>query len=172
MSIGSILSSITHINDLLSFAGVADKIKPLISQALSGASLDAMARSVLSSGVINTLESMAEHLFPNVAPELRLAAGAVASYNQDKTIWLQQALNAILGDTLVDGPLAVDGIYGPATVKAVEQFQQQSVGLKKDGWAYRITTPLIEAALAKVLAKSPKVADNQVPVTAPAQVVT
>lgn len=164
MSIASILSGLS-INGLLSFAGVGDTLKPLISQALSGASLDAMARSVLSSGVINTLESLAEHLFPKVAPELRLAAGIVSSYNKDKTIWLQQALNTILGTKL-----AVDGIYGPATVAAVEQFQTQQLGLKVDGWAYRITTPLIEAALAKIFTKSNKVAINQVAVTAPAQV--
>lgn len=165
MSISSVLSSITNINGLLSFTGVKEKILPLISQALSGASLDAMARSVLSDGVITTLENVAEHLFPNVAPELKLAAAVVASYNNDKTVWLQQALNAILGTSLV-----VDGVYGPATVAAVEQFQQQQVGLKVDGWAYRLTTPLIEAALAKVLTKSSVVADNQTAVTAPAQV--
>lgn len=171
MSIASILSSLPSINSLLSFAGVADKIKPLISQALSGASLDTMARSVLSSGVINTIETLAEHLFPNLAPELRLAAGVVASYNHDKTIWLQQALNAILGADLAK-PLDVDGIYGPATVAAVELFQQKTVGLAVDGWAYRITTPLIEAALAKVLAKSTVAADQQVAVTTPAQAAT
>lgn len=167
MSIGSVLSTIESagINGLLSFVGVGESLKPLISQALSGASLDAMARSVLSDGVISTLEGIAEHLFPNVAPELRLAAAVVASYNRDKTIWLQQALNAILGTNL-----AVDGIYGPNTVAAVEQFQEKQVGLKPDGWAYRLTTPLIEAALAKLLTKSTAVADQQVAVTAPAQV--
>lgn len=165
MSIGSVLSSLGNINSLLSFAGVAEKVKPLIAQALSGASLDTMARSILSSGVINTLESVAEHLFPNVAPELRLAAGVVASYNQDKTIWLQQALNAILGTDL-----AVDGIYGEQTRLAVEQFQQQTVGLKVDGFAYKVTQPLIEAALAKLLTHKPAVATAQVAVTAPAQV--
>lgn len=167
MSITSVLSTFetAGINALLSFNGVGEKIKPLISQALSGAALDAMARSSLSSGVINTLESIAEHLFPNVAPELKIAAAVVASYNQDKTIWLQQALNVVLGTDL-----AVDGIYGPNTVKAVEQFQTQIVGLAVDGFAYRVTTPLLEAALAKVLAKSSAAADNQTAVTKPAQV--
>lgn len=168
MSISTVLSTIESagINGLLSFAGVGESLKPLISQALSGASLDAMVRTALSGGgVINTLEGVGEHLFPKVAPELRAAAAVVASFNRDKTIWLQQALKAILK---ID--LAVDGIYGPKTVAAVEQFQQQQVGLNVDGWAYRLTTPLIEAALAKVLAKSTAVADNQVAVTAPAQV--
>lgn len=160
----------SNINQLLSFAGIGSAVRPLIQQALSGASLATMAREVLSSGVIDSLEKTAESLFPNIAPELKLAAGIVAAYDNDKTKWLQQALNAILGTTL-----AVDGIYGPNTTAAVEQFQQQQVGLKVDGWAYRVTTPLIEAALAKLLTKSPsaaKVITEQVAVTAPAQVTT
>lgn len=168
MSLGSVLSSITHITGLQSLVGVGTAVLPLIRQALSGASLDTMVRSVLAGGgVINTLETMAEHLFPNLAPELRVAAAVVATYDTDKTKWLQQALNVILGTSL-----AVDGIYGPATVAAVEQFQERTVGLKVDGWAYRITTPLIETALAKILTKSPAVAVRQVAVTAPAQVAT
>lgn len=165
MSIGSVLSTFGNLNQLWSLIGVGQSVRPLIQQALSGASLDTMARSILSSGVIQTLETAAESLFPNLAPELKLAAGIVAAYDHDKTKWLQQALNAVLGTNL-----DVDGIYGPATVKAVEQFQQGVVGLKVDGWAYRLTTPLIEAALAKLLAHKPAVATAQVAVIAPAQV--
>lgn len=165
MSITSVLSSIPNIGQLWSLIGVGQSVRPLIQQALSGASLDAMIRSIVSDGVVSTLETAAEGLFPKLAPELRLAAGAVSAYDHDKTKWLQQALNPILGINL-----AVDGIYGPATVAAVEQFQQTVVGLKVDGWAYRVTTPLIEAALAKVLAKAPSVATEQVAVTTPAQI--
>lgn len=165
MSIGSVLSSIPNINQLWSLIGVGPAVRPLIQQALSGASLDSMLRSTLSSGVIQTLETAAEGLFPNLAPEIKLAAVSVAAYDHDRTRWLQRALNAILGTSL-----AIDGIYGVATVAAVEQFQQTVVGLKVDGFAYRVTTPLIEAALAKVLAKAPSVATEQVAVTAPAQV--
>lgn len=162
----------SNINQLLSFAGIGNAVRPLIQQALSGASLATMAREALSGGsVVGILEKAAEALFPNLAPELRLAAGAVAAYDNDKTKWLQQALNVILGP---DENLVVDGIYGPATVAAVEQFQQQQVGLKVDGWAYRVTTPLIEAALAKMLTKpaAAKVITAQVAVTTPAQVAT
>lgn len=165
MSIGSVLSSIPNIGQLFSLIGVGTTVRSLIQQALSGASLDAMLRSTLSSGVIQTLETAAEGLFPNLAPELKLAAASVAAYDHDRTRWLQQALNAILSINL-----DVDGIYGHDTRTAVEQFQQTVVGLKVDGWAYRVTTPLIEAALAKVLAKAPSVATEQVAVTTPAQI--
>lgn len=170
MSIGSVLSSIPNIGQLWSLIGVGQSVRPLIQQALSGASLDSMIRSIVSDGVVSTLETAAEGLFPKLAPELRLAAGAVSAYDHDKTKWLQQALNVILGPLDVHVHLDVDGIYGPATVAAVEQFQQTVVGLKVDGWAYRVTTPLIEAALAKVLAKAPSVATEQVAVTTPAQI--
>lgn len=162
------MSIITEVNQLWSVIGVGQTLRQLIQQAMSGASLDAMARSILSSGVIETLEKTAETLFPNVAPELKLAAAVVAGYDHDGTKWLQQSMRTILG---ID--LAVDGIYGPATTAAVEEFQQQTLGLKVDGFAYRVTRPLIEAALAKLLAKSSRVAaivGQQEAVTAPAQV--
>src|SRR6185369_16415250 len=105
-------SVITNISQLWSLIGVGSTMKSIVSQAMSGGSLVSMARELLSGNVVTTLEAMGEHLFPKVAPELRLGAAIVAAYDTDKTKWLQQALNAILGTKL-----DVDGIYGPATVK-------------------------------------------------------
>lgn len=158
-----------NVLSFFSAIGVGNVMRQLIAQAMSGGSLVDMAKSILTKDNIATLEGYAEQIFPKVAPELKLAAGIVAAYDHDKTKWLQQALKAILG---ID--LAVDGIYGPATIAAVEQFQGMSLGLKVDGFAYRITTPLIEAALARLLSKPVTAAaiGAQTAMLAPSQVST
>ena len=56
--------------------------------------------------------------------------------------WLQESLN-----TLVDAGLEVDGEYGPATNKAVAEYQTEN-GLKADGWAGPETISLIVEQLA------------------------
>jgi peptidoglycan hydrolase-like protein with peptidoglycan-binding domain len=56
--------------------------------------------------------------------------------------WLQESLN-----TLADAELEVDGEYGPATNKAVSEFQKEN-GLKVDGWAGPETINLIVKQLA------------------------
>lgn len=137
--------------------GVGQTMRSLIQQAMSGASLSTMAKSALTRSNIDALESVAETLFPKAAPELRLAAAVVAAYDHDKTKWLQQALNIVLKLTGTPDELDPDGIYGTKTVAAVEKFQTSVVGLAVDGFAYKLTTPLIEAALAKLLTKSPTV---------------
>lgn len=60
------------------------------------------------------------------------------------TRWLQAALNR-LGTT---PPLDIDGLAGPATVRAIK-FAQRAAGLDQDGIVGPLTTAAIEAALAK-----------------------
>lgn len=151
-----------------SIVGVGTSVRQAISQAMSAVSLDGMLRGiVVNSDVVSYLESVAETWLPNLRPGLRLVAGAIITYNNDPTKWLQQALKAILN---ID--LDVDGIYGPETIAAVEQFQQTIVGLKVDGLAYKVTTPFIEMALAKLLTHpvASQVIAEQTVVTAPSQV--
>lgn len=150
-------------NQLFSLTGMSAALKSLAQQALSGPNLVSMATGILSGDLVGVLERTAEGLFPNLAPELHLAAAVVAGYDHDKTKWLQQALNALNGNT----DLSVDGIYGPATVTAVEKFQQNTLGLTVDGFAYRITNAAIQAALTKLTAKAPP---TQAPQLAPPQV--
>lgn len=167
------MNFISEINQLWSLIGVGQTMRSLIQQAMSGASLVAMAKSALSQSNIDALEAVAEQLFPKLAPELRLAAAVVAAYDHDKTKWLQQSLNIVLKLTGEPDELTVDGIYGPATVAAVEKFQTDITGLKVDGFAFKATTPLIEAALAKLLSRSPTVTavvTQQQAVLEPAQV--
>lgn len=57
------------------------------------------------------------------------------------TAWVQVSLNKILGLSL-----AVDGLDGPATIRAVKQFQSAH-GLDIDGNAGALTCATIEAAL-------------------------
>lgn len=152
-----------------SIVGVGTSVRQAISQAMSALSLDGMLRGiVVNSDVVSYLESVAETWLPNLRPELRLVAGAIMTYNNDPTKWLQQALNTINGGT----PINVDGIYGPETIAAVEKFQQTVVGLKVDGLAYKVTTPFIEMALAKLLTHpvTSQVIAEQTVVTAPSQV--
>jgi hypothetical protein len=63
------------------------------------------------------LEQVGAALFPKVAPELHVAAGAVAAFDPDVTKWLQASLNVLLDPSPT---LVVDGLYGPMTRNAVE----------------------------------------------------
>lgn len=159
---------------LSSITGVAPAMKSLVQQAFSAGNLVTMAQGVLSGNVVAALESTAETLFPKVAPEIRLAAALVTTYDHDHVKWLQGALNSINGDKA----LVVDGIYGQATVAAVTKFQEDTAaefGLSVDGFAYKITNGAINAVLQRLLtpattAQAPKLAPSQLagPAEAPA----
>ena len=81
---------------------------------------------------------------PKVAPELHVAAGAVAAFDPDVTKWLQGSLNALL-----DPEPRGRGLDRPMTRNAVERLQAK-LGLKVDGWAGEITKAAIAAALTKL----------------------
>lgn len=67
--------------------------------------------------------------------------GKVQDYSVD---WIQKSLNEITG-----AELQVDGDYGPATKKAVAEFQEEH-GLKADGWAGVQTCAAIVEELSKI----------------------
>ena len=100
----------------------------------------------VSAALATVLDEVGAFLFPKVAPELHVAAGAVAAFDPDVTKWLQGSLNALLEPS---PNLVVDGLYGPMTRNAIEQLQAK-LGLKADGWAGEITKAAIAAALAKL----------------------
>lgn len=89
------------------------------------------------------LEKYGGDFFPNVRPELRIAAAAMTAYDSNTTKWVQGSLNAFLE---LDPPLWVDGSYGPKTKAAVE-LAQAKLGLRVDGWAGQLTNNAIQAFL-------------------------
>ena len=91
------------------------------------------------------LEAIGGALFPKVAPQLKMAAGAMASFDPNVTKWLQGSLNSLLDPS---PELAVDGIYGRLTKAAVERLQEK-MGLTVDGWAGALTQAAISNALSK-----------------------
>jgi peptidoglycan hydrolase-like protein with peptidoglycan-binding domain len=91
------------------------------------------------------LDSLGAMLFPNVKPELRIAAVAMTQYDTNLNMWIQGALNIFV--TPSPG-LAVDGIYGPKTGAAVASLQKQ-LGMTVDGWAGN----LVQTALMQLMAK-------------------
>lgn len=87
------------------------------------------------------LTRLGAQLFPKAAPAIQQVGAAVAAFDPNGVKWLQGALNAVQGTKLV-----VDGIYGPKTTAAVEDFQKQH-GLVLDGVAGKITQAALQALL-------------------------
>lgn len=91
------------------------------------------------------MEALGGMLFPNVRPELHIAAVAMTQYDTDLNKWVQGGLNAFV----VPSPnLKVDGVYGPKTKAACAALQSQ-LGMKVDGWAGN----LVQLALMQLMAK-------------------
>lgn len=140
----------SHINDLFSIMNVIPMVKKLLDTTSNPKDLDGTIRKLVPT-LVPIIEGIAATLFPQLAPAFHLVAGAMVAFDPDKTKWLQQALNTILPDA---EDLVVDGVYGPKTVKAVEQVQEH-LGLGVDGWAGQITNTAIQFALNKLFAASP-----------------
>jgi len=119
-------------------------IKSILDQAMSND--DVVTKiSKLAKPVGDLLSGLGGQLFPDVKPQLQVAAAAMAAFNPDVTKWLQGSLNALV----VPSPnLAVDGQYGPKTKAAVAALQTK-LGLTVDGWAGQMTQAAISAALTK-----------------------
>lgn len=146
-NLGNIFTDVGHFWEALNVLPV---IRSSIQQSLSAGNLTDKVKAFLSPTMIKAMESYAESLLPNIAPELKVAAGLVLAYDHDGNKWLQGGLNQVLDPS---PNLAVDGFYGPATIAAVERFQEETVGLKKDGFAFKVTNTALQAALNKLLAK-------------------
>lgn len=101
----------------------------------------------LAPGVAPLIQSIGSELFPKASSTLQTVAGVVAAFDPNTTKWLQGSINAILKPAT---PLVVDGIYGKATIAAVEQLQTK-LGLSADGIAGQITQAAIATALTKLV---------------------
>lgn len=117
----------------------------IIQTATSNASISERIEKT-APDIANVLIDIGSTLFPKAAPELRMAAGAIASFDKNYTVWLQKSLNAMVTPS---PNLEVDGIYGAKTRDAVEKLQKQ-LGLKIDGVAGKLTQAAISTALANV----------------------
>lgn len=97
------------------------------------------------------LEQAGAAMFPKVAPELHIAAAAMAAFDPNVTKWVQGACNALITPSPA---LDVDGLYGPMTRSAVEKLQAQ-LGLKVDGWAGTLTQAALGSLLSSRLSLGP-----------------
>ena len=128
-------------------AALAPTVKSILDAASGNESIVTKIKEV-SAPLAGLLETIGGTLFPQAAPALRVAAGAMAAFDPDVTKWLQGSLNSLLDPS---PNLVVDGLYGPKTRAAVEQLQAK-YGLRIDGWAGSLT----QAAIASALATKPK----------------
>lgn len=120
----------------------ASTVKSIIDEASSNDSIVTKIKTTAPE-IVPILENAGNELFPNVAPELHIAAGAMATFDPNMTKWLQGVLNKFL----VPSPnLLVDGIYGKLTIAAVKQAQTK-LGIKVDGWAGQITQAALQSVL-------------------------
>lgn len=121
----------------------ATSIKSILDIANSNEGVVAKIKDILPE-TIPFLQSIGSQLFPKVAPQIQVAAAAMAAFDPNIVKWVQGACNTILGTTL-----AVDGHYGDRTKAAVEQLQAK-LGLKVDGFAGQITQLAISLAMSKL----------------------
>lgn len=128
-------------------AGLAPTVKSILDAATGNESIVTKIKEV-SAPLAGLLETVGGALFPQAAPALRVAAGAMAAFDPNVTKWLQGSLNVLVDPS---PNLVVDGLYGPKTRAAVEQLQAK-YGLRIDGWAGSLT----QAAIASALATRPK----------------
>jgi len=117
-------------------------VKGLIDVATSNADLVSKIRESVAP-LAGVLEGLGAQFFPKVAPQIHIAAAAMASFDPNITAWVQKAINQFMSPT---PPLVVDGVYGPKTRAAVEAFQAK-YGLTVDGFAGQITQALISNLL-------------------------
>lgn len=141
----------SHINDLFSIMNVVPKIKQLLDSTSNPKALKGVISDLVPT-LVPIIEAIGATLFPLLAPEFHLVAGAIVSFDQDKNKWLQKSLNTILTD---EEDLVVDGIYGPKTIEAVKLVQQH-LGLDVvDGVAGWVTNTAIQFALNVIFAEAP-----------------
>jgi murein L,D-transpeptidase YcbB/YkuD len=116
---------------------------------LAGSNADLVSKIKSMSGPLaKLLEGVGSELFPKAAPGLHIVGGVLAAFNPNYTKWLQATLNSVEN---LNPPLDVDGVYGPKTTAAIEQFQAK-LGMTVDGLAGQVT----EAAIQMLLAKLPQ----------------
>lgn len=98
----------------------------------------------LAPDVIPIFQGVGRELFPKLAEDLAVEAGAQKLYDQVRVRWIQESMNA-----LGYGVLRVDGDYGQKTKDAVRKFQEKH-GLEADGWAGKVTGAVIQTELNKL----------------------
>lgn len=141
----------SHLPDMFSIFNLGGLIKSLLDGSTTN-NIIADGIKALAPKFVPILENIGASMFPKLAPALHVVAGAVVSFDKDKTRWLQQGVNTLLPD---EDDIAVDGVYGPATRAAVEKVQS-NLGLTVDGFAGKITRLAIDAALNAIFSSQNK----------------
>jgi peptidoglycan hydrolase-like protein with peptidoglycan-binding domain len=100
----------------------------------------------LAPDVIPILQGVGKELFPDLAKQLQVEAGAQKLYDQVRVRWIQESMNTL---KMASPLLVVDGDYGEKTKAAVTKFQNK-FKLEADGWAGRVTGAVIQTELNKL----------------------
>jgi peptidoglycan hydrolase-like protein with peptidoglycan-binding domain len=116
---------------------------PQIGAAIGAGIPIVNAVTTAAPSLLPLLEQIGKLVFPQLSGTNAQTAAGTMIFNSARTTALQNDLNKVGAEPR----LVVDGIYGPATKKAVADFQSAH-GLVIDGWAGHVTTPAIAAAVA------------------------
>lgn len=94
----------------------------------------AIAREIMGSPALKSLEEIGAQLFPLAAKEVQKVLAAIHLGYPTATKWLQQSLNALERAGVINfgDPLKEDGIFGPKTFAAVVVLQAKA-GIKPTG---------------------------------------
>lgn len=120
------------------------ELRPKIQEAMRVGTPLIQLLLKLAPDVIPILQGVGRELFPKLAEDLAVEAGAQKLYDQVRVRWIQESMNA-----LGYGVLRVDGDYGQKTKDAVRKFQEKH-GLEADGWAGKVTGAVIQTELNKL----------------------
>lgn len=120
------------------------ELRPKIQEAMRVGTPLIQLLLKLAPDVIPILQGVGRELFPKLAEDLAVEAGAQKLYDQVRVRWIQESMNA-----LGYGVLRVDVDYGQKTKDAVRKFQEKH-GLEADGWAGKVTGAVIQTELNKL----------------------
>src|SRR4051812_43663369 len=107
------------------------RLLPMIVSLGSNPDIQALLQQLAKSG---------QAAFPDVKDPTMAATAASSLFDQNAILWVQAALN------MQGQGIAIDGVYGDGTKKAVAAFQEAK-GLDVDGWAGAKTQEALRAAL-------------------------
>lgn len=132
------------------FMQLLSLVMPIIQALRAGESVLELLKTK-GPALIEYIQKVGRELFPNLSDEDAAQAGALRSFDQESVKVIQTGINKLASAGLItlNKPLVVDGSYGTLTKAAVEMFQKSN-GLEVDGWAGKLTSAVMQVALAKL----------------------
>lgn len=141
-----------HLPDMFSLFGLGNSLKTILDSSTTNEGILKGIKE-LAPKFMPMLESIGAAMFPKADKAIHAIGGIIASFDQNRVRWLQQSVNTLLPD---EDDIAVDGIFGPQSLAAVEKCQAL-LGLKVDGLPGKITQLAIDGALNLLFSSQKKV---------------